>query len=821
MEKIISVNNENEENKTNKMNLINTTQKPVNSRIKKYKIFNNSTLPKKSETNFYNKVDYQTYKTKKVVNQNIKENKENNNNKKINNKAKEKEKGKNIILNSKAEIKPAKAESKIMDIKVNKINFFKNESKNIINTSINNNININNNISNINYTQISNENSNLKYNHSLTNENNYMTPINKNQKSIFLYKYNNKTSIINKKLAKEESKKLYKFKELKTFLAHIDIFLSLFLKKNFKIFIQRMKSYEKKEENDIKSNNNDNSKNNLRPIVNVNNAHCSLYCSINVNQDKLINTLLNNQNISAFSNNTYTPITKKNKSKIQNNALKTNEINIIKRNKNFSINQIGLKFNTDNMNEVNEEQNKLLYMSKKALHENNKDNDIINEKIYDSKSNISNNIKVSPIKEMNINLGQLNLYKLKDINKFNNNQIDFERNNTNDSRKIFFTKINPAMKHNYNVNHVKNSLSDLYQINLDKNKIKKLKNAKSDVYMKPKENSHTKSIREIKIHNKLSPKKFEVNHISVNSANKSFNRVNNILNKVSKNNNEKMMINEQSAIKKIYIKRGNQITNNFNHSNMLLYNTTFINFKADNEKNINDVLLIKKIQTSDNRIFINVKYMTIKNPLISIKNPQLYSEKNEQIVRLYSISIINNKISLNKELYENLTMYKLNNSKDIIELCSFDNDKNKKFKNIINIIYVIKNIISKKILKHISKKYAKRIILKSLLTKNYNKNIKIFFSKFADKLQIKTDKNNHAIYHKINYNDDFNKSNKFQTPKNSNKFKKICNPKIHCKSKPYNLSYKKGINHFTFKKRYIENNYKEYYANTTYRVQKK
>ena len=41
-------------------------------------------------------------------------------------------------------------------------------------------------------------------------------------------------------------------------------------------------------------------------------------------------------------------------------------------------------------------------MSKKALHENNKDNDIINEKIYDSKSNISNNIKVSPIKEMNI-----------------------------------------------------------------------------------------------------------------------------------------------------------------------------------------------------------------------------------------------------------------------------------------------------------------------------------------------------------------------------------------------------------------------------------
>ena len=146
--------------------------------------------------------------------------------------------------------------------------------------------------------------------------------------------------------------------------------------------------------------------------------------------------------------------------------------------------------------------------------------------------------------------------------------------------------------------------------------------------------------------------------------------------------------------------------------------------------------------------------MTIKNPLISIKNPQLYSEKNEQIVRLYSISIINNKISLNKELYENLTMYKLNNSKDIIELCSFDNDKNKKFKNIINIIYVIKNIISKKILKHISKKYAKRIILKSLLTKNYNKNIKIFFSKFADKLQIKTDKNNHAIYHKINYNDD-------------------------------------------------------------------
>ena len=147
------------------------------------------------------------------------------------------------------------------------------------------------------------------------------------------------------------------------------------------------------------------------------------------------------------------------------------------------------------MNEVNEEQNKLLYMSKKALHENNKDNDIINEKIYDSKSNISNNIKVSPIKEMNINLGQLSLYKLKDINKFNNNQIDFDRTNTNNNRKIFFTKINPAMKHNYNVNHVKNSLSDLYQMNLEKHKIKKLKSAKRDVYIKPKENAQKISIR--------------------------------------------------------------------------------------------------------------------------------------------------------------------------------------------------------------------------------------------------------------------------------------------------------------------------------------
>ena len=150
------------------------------------------------------------------------------------------------------------------------------------------------------------------------------------------------------------------------------------------------------------------------------------------------------------------------------------------------------------------------------------------------------------------------------------------------------------------------------------------------------------------------------------------------------------------------------------------------------------------------------------------------------------------------------------------DYCFFDNDKNKMVKNIIKLINIIKNIISNKILKIISKKYAKRITLKTLLIKNYKRNINKYFSKFIENTQIKNSKIIHVIYHKINYNDDFNKNNRLQTPKNDNKFKKIINPRF------YNLSHKNSNNQINFRKKIIENHpLKESFSNNTYKVQKK
>ena len=361
------------------------------------------------------------------------------------------------------------------------------------------------------------------------------------------------------------------------------------------------------------------------------------------------------------------------------------------------------------------------------------------------------------------------------------------------------------------LNKMKNCCTELYNINCEKSRLKKIKSVKNDIYIKPQENIKKQSIKEIKIQkNKLTPK---TSYTNINSFS-SFCKINN---RIQKKNDIRIQTNEQNMIKKIYIKRGNQNNNVFNYSNISHYNSTFINFKADNEKSINDVLLIKEIQTLDNRIFINVKYMPLYNKNhIKINRKKRYIEKNSQIARLYSISIINNKISLNKELYENLKMYNINNYKGMTEYYFFDNDKNKILKNIINLINIIKSIISNKILKILSIKYAKRIALKTLLKKNYKKIINKYFTKFIYNTEIKNNKIIHVIYHKINYNDDFNKNNRFQTPKNENKFKKIVNPRF------YNLTYKNPNNQINFRKKIIENQpLKDSFSNVTYKAQKK
>ena len=774
--KIVSSNKVILDKKLNKRNIIITNQSHIKSFIKNFKLTKNEQTSNKSEMNYYTKTESNINKQKKCTNNISKEIKDNNI-KKLN-KIKEKEKEKIFVNNNslnKSEIKSNnKTDTKFGNIRVNKINFDINDGKNKMDLYTNSNTNYRQ----INYIHLKNkknknsDSNNLKNITNEYSENKDESDIqsNKNIKKSLLYnfsnelicKYNNRTAIVRKRIGKEESsKKQIKFKDMKTFLAHIEIFMSLYLKKIFNYFLQKIQIYEKPKENPGIFNNNSY---HLRPIVNVNNSHCSLYCSINVNQDKLINTLLNNKNFSSFSQNTNTPINKKKQNKIENNIeIKSNDNNIIKRNRNSPINSIGINLKTENSPRIN---NKFNIISKKNSNEDN------NEKIFD-KNDSNNNIKISPIKELNINLGQLNFFKfsLNKQNEINNNKFE---NNISSRTNL--------------LNKIKSCKENLYQINFKKNKLQTIKSAKNDIYIKPKETQQKKPIKEIKIQNKLTTKN---NYLNINSYN-TFHKINN---KISKRNCH----NEDNIIKKIYIKRGNQMNNNFDYSTFSHYNSTFINYKADNEKNINDVLLIKEIQTLDKRIFINIKYIQInKNNNINRFRKKFYNGEKVQIVRLYSISINNNKISLNKELYENLKMYNLNNYKDIADYCFFDNDKNKNLKNLVNLINKIKIIIFKKILKILSKAYSKKSIIKTLLIKNYKKNIKRFFLRFIKNTLIQKDKNHKVIYHKINYNDDFNTNNRFQTPKNIDRFKKINN------TKSYNLTYKNSNNQINFSKILID-----------------
>ena len=795
-----SSNNVIHDNKINKKNIININQNQINSRTKKYKMNNKETFPKKSETHCYSKINKQINKPKKYTEKNSKEVKDNN----IKKPNKLKEKGKIIITEStlnKTEINPNenKLENRIRNIKVNKTNFDKNENQNKKNIYSNTNTNLNaNNNQHINTIYLTKSNkTNFPNNNSTSNSiNNNELIYNNNKYNEMNYKYNNKTTIVKKILAKEFSKNQIKFKDLKTFCAHIEIFFSLYLKKLFKYFIQKMKFYENSKNIEGIYTMNELEETNFRPIVNVNNAHCALYCSINVNQDKLINTLLNSRNFNSFSKNTFTPFPRKKQNQIQDLILKSNNNNIVKRNKNIFINPNSLNSNTENLSK---DENYFFPIKKKTLTKN-INNNLINKITFENNNtNINNNIKISPIKELNINLGQLNSTRLYNIDKFTLN-----KNNNN-------ILLSNDYKTNL-LNKIKNCNSDLNNVN--KNKLKKIKSAKNDIYIKPKENANKKPIKEIKIKNKLTKKENSNNNNTNIIIYNSFCKINN--NKILKKNNERKLNNEQNMIKKIYIKRGSQISNNFNYQNIPHYNSTFINFKADNEKNINDVLLIKEIRTLDNRIFINIKYMILKmqNYINNIR--KIYKGENVQIIRLYSISIINNKINLNKELYENLKMYNINDHKGIVNYCFFDNDKSKSLKNIINLINIIKNVITKKILKTLSKKYTKRILLKTLLNKIYKRNIKIFFSRFIKNSEIRMDKNNKAIYHKINYNDDFNTNNRFQTPKNGNKFKRLYN------SKQYNLTHENSLNQISFRKRIVDNQQlKESFSNNTYKVNKK
>ena len=564
----------------------------------------------------------------------------------------------------------------------------------------------------------------------------------------------------------EGKNKISTFKNIKTFYAHLEILISLYLKRNFEYFIKKIKNNKNQLKNG-KTDNYEKINNKNASIINVNNAHCSLFCSININQDnnKLFNTIFNNIS---------TPLTKRDKIRNENSQL----LNNIRKNKLLFINPEN-DVNLSTYQKFEKEINKSVYFPKNKITKFNTDliNEIKPNEIYvDNKKikfnkNINNNIKKSsPIKEMNINLKKINVCRLNELNKlyYNQNLLknkSFNNISISEMNNILNMKGIGHSKYNSNIIQINDNFNN-NNGNIDKIKLKKISSVKNNIYIKAKEKSN-KTIKEIKIQNsknKLSPfKKYfynkKINNIKTDNLIESSRLKDSHLYSTNNDNNL-----EKSIIKKIYIRRNSNIKNKNN-----------INYNESDELN---EILIKQLKTKDKRMFINIKYFNINNYLKIKKNYNLKSLKNEQQC---SILIMKNKIKI-----------KLNKNNNIIkDIYLFDNDnkeRNKKNKNkkSKHISFSLKENISSK--KKINIKIIK-CFKKIILNKN-NKILKYYFEIFKNeknKNRLINDKI--GVYHKINYNDDYNLNKRIKTPNN---FKQ--NNNIHCKSKAYNLTSKNYIN---------------------------
>ena len=513
---------------------------------------------------------------------------------------------------------------------------------------------------------------------------------------------NNLITTENNNNNKETEEDIYNFKNMKMFYAHLELLLSLYLKRYFKFFIQRIKQYEKiKNIVNVNLYNALNNNNNNQPIINLNNAHCSLYCSININKD--------NNEIFDTNNN------------INNNNINQNSKILNKNNKNHFCSMKDIK-------------NKNIYVPKnksKNLKQNKSKVFMTKDK---NKINNNNMKKSSPIKEMNIDLKKMNI---------NQNKIKNQRaiNSKNEKNKL------------------------------------KISNSKSNIYKRPKDSNNTTKniIKEIKIQNKeliLTPyenknKKFFDTIYSYQQST------------INKENNN---------IKKIYIRKNNSNemdnikTNLFRNKSNLSFLKSFSDYIQYKPKET----LIKKIITADKRIFININYINIDSFLGNNNN-----NKNS----IYSLLKIENTLSLTIIKNTLLIMDNINQNMILSDIFIFDNDKNNNLnykkiskayfneiqntkdnncKNKIDIFKfsnVIKDIIIINIRKYLLNKFKKDIHLRKLISIKTKKILNYYFKKFLH------NKNNNSIksgiYHKINYNDDFNLNKKVKSPmsiKNNNNY---------------------------------------------------
>ena len=531
-------------------------------------------------------------------------------------------------------------------------------------------------------------------------------------------KFNNNNILINlsnEKNKENNSKIIYHFKNMKMFYAHLELLISLYLKRNYKYFIEQIKKYKKRKiyENNINLHNAMNNQN--PPIINLNNAHCSLYYSININKDNsdILKTLNLNDNV----------------------------INIIRNNKD-SKNNIPKKNYLNNKNEMKGNNNKTIYVPK------NKTKKLKQIKSNEDKDKMKNNNfkNGSPIKEMNIDLKKMKLIK---------NRIDFINSN----------------------NNLKNEKNNLH-----------LSNSKNNIYKRPKENNKNKKqiIKEIKIQKKellLTPYETKTKNFFEN------------YNSLKHNNN----IKENNSVKKIYMKNNNSNYNyNDNIKTALFRNNSDINEIKNNSNFINNELkeiLVKKITTNDKRINININYI-ILDPLNSkLTTTKTYTSLSPE--HNLSLAIIRNTLLIQKFINKNF---------QVSDIFNFDNDKNSSYFNNIkikeeknqkfilleNFVKDIKDILINNTRKYLLNKYKKYIYLKRIISNQNKKIISNYFNIFS--LNQNNNKIKSEIYHKINYNDDFNLNKKIKSKMNIQK-----NKKIQWKIYPNNIS-SKNKNYFMNRK---------------------
>ena len=700
------------------------------------------------------------------------------------------------------------------------------------------------------FNSLNKDNSNFSfYQYNILNNN--ISSFNRNNSSS--YTYSNFTTPGKNKMSKNTSRILISFKNIKTFYAHLEILISLYLKRNFNYFIERIKEYNKEKSGN--KNLYENIKNKNGPIINVNNAHCSLFCSININPDNNNNNNSNNNKLfNTVFNSNDTPMSKnkeieKEKEKENIKMPESNAINYMKKNRFFLNKEYDLNINKKSTKEIN----KSVYIPKNKITKFN--NNIINEiklkpieidnikemnnNINENNNNINNDLKQSsPIKEMNINLKKINVCRLNDLNQLYLNH-NLYKNNSNNINNINFQEISNILNINNNNNtlHSKYNSNNIIQIdqksnNISKDKIqennsklKKITSAKNGVYTRPKDNKSKKIIKEIKIHNKISPYKNEINSsININNnkkknvktenittinnnliKNKISNLLNSNLNNININNvNSLKSLNtsqEKNIIKKIYIRR-----NSKNNSNEILSPnksdnndkqkaefkerclTTLISFNKDQDNNFEQKdILIKQIKTSDKRIFISIKYVIFNDDYI-IKNSK-YNLTSLKIENKNSISIIKNKLIISQNIKKNNIAFK------VTDIFSFDNDKKAKKDKIKNklIIFIrkINYVITNNIRNNFFYEYRKKYLLKKIILNKYKNILNYYFNKMQkkkNKYKLKNEKKNNKIYHKINYNDDFNLNKRINSPNNIKQ-----NKKKHSKTKAYNLSTQNSL----------------------------